>query len=168
LVLIFRSVGDRFDLGKSSISVCFKRVTKILCDLSPRIIKWPEGKRLRRAKEKILSNRWFTKCDWHSRWNFYSNKSTNRRSPVLYHQKMQLCSCIARNLRFVFKIYRCFVGYPGSVSDTRIFKNSHIYQHIVRNVELYFPNHEYILGDKAYPILPWCIPPYIDGGAKTL
>jgi hypothetical protein len=61
-----------------------------------------------------------------------------------------------------------FVGFPGLVTDTRIFKNSYIYQQIVRNVELYFPNHEYILGDNAYPIVPWCIPPYIDGGAKTL
>lgn len=62
------------------------------------------------------------------------------------------------------KFIDCFVGYPSSVSDIRIFKNSDIYKDIISNLQHYFPNGEFLLGDKAYPVLEWLIPPYIDRG----
>lgn len=31
----------------------------------------------------------------------------------------------------------------------------------------YFPHNEYIIGDKAYPVLSWCIPPYVNRGNLT-
>ncbi|KYN09508.1 hypothetical protein ALC57_18376 [Trachymyrmex cornetzi] len=36
-----------------------------------------------------------------------------------------------------------------------------------RNKRNFFSHNEYILGDKAYPVLSWCIPPYIDRGNLT-
>ncbi|XP_029340963.1 uncharacterized protein LOC115033103 [Acyrthosiphon pisum] len=38
----FRSVSDRFDIGKSSLHDSFVRVTTVLHRLSPTIINWPE------------------------------------------------------------------------------------------------------------------------------
>ncbi|XP_028048791.1 protein ANTAGONIST OF LIKE HETEROCHROMATIN PROTEIN 1 [Monomorium pharaonis] len=32
---------------------------------------------------------------------------------------------------------------------------------------LFFPNNEFIIGDKAYPVLPWCIAPYVNRGNMT-
>lgn len=49
---ICRSVGERFDISKSSLSVCFMRVTNLLCGLARRVINWPTGERLRQVKEK--------------------------------------------------------------------------------------------------------------------
>lgn len=37
----------------------------------------------------------------------------------------------------------------------------------MNNNQAYFPNNEYIVGDKAYPVLSWCIPPYVDRGNLT-
>ncbi|XP_018402145.1 PREDICTED: putative nuclease HARBI1 [Cyphomyrmex costatus] len=65
------------------------------------------------------------------------------------------------------KFVDCFVGYPGLVHDARIFRNSDIYHLICENVNKYFPGNEFILADKAYPVLKWCIPPYIDRGNLT-
>lgn len=48
----------------------------------------------------------------------------------------------------------CFAGYPGSVDDRRIFRNSELYLDAEHNVNALFPNGEYIIGDKAYPVLP--------------
>jgi hypothetical protein len=53
-----------------------------------------------------------------------------------------------------------FIGYPVSVNDTRIFKNSHIYHAVRNNMIPYFQEDDFIIGDKACPVLPWCIPPY--------
>ena len=36
-----------------------------------------------------------------------------------------------------------------------------------QNVAMYFDNDEKILGDKAYPVESWCIPPFIDRGNLT-
>lgn len=62
------------------------------------------------------------------------------------------------------KFTDCFVGYPGSVSDTRIFRNSNIYHGICADRRRYFPNGEFLIGDKAYPVLDFLVPPYIDRG----
>lgn len=32
------------------------------------------------------------------------------------------------------------------------------------NTNRYFPGNQFLLGDKAYPVLQWLIPPYIDRG----
>lgn len=55
----------------------------------------------------------------------------------------------------------CFVGYPGSVGDRRIFENSPIFKNIQRSRTQYFPSKEYIIADKAYPVFDWCQAPYI-------
>ncbi|XP_032668363.1 protein ALP1-like [Odontomachus brunneus] len=61
----------------------------------------------------------------------------------------------------------CFAGYPGSVGDYRIFRNSDIYKEVRRNIPPFFPKDEYIIGDKAYPVLTWCIPPFRDNERLT-
>ncbi|XP_018363192.1 PREDICTED: putative nuclease HARBI1 [Trachymyrmex cornetzi] len=61
----------------------------------------------------------------------------------------------------------CFVGYPGSVGDYRIFRNSDLYKEVSRDSSIFFPNGEFIVGDKAYPVLTWCIPPFRDNGRLT-
>lgn len=62
----------------------------------------------------------------------------------------------------------CFAGYPGSVGDIRVFRNSDLWSEVQRNRQLYFPNEEYIIGDKAYPVLRWCISPFRDRGNLTV
>ncbi|XP_025154404.1 putative nuclease HARBI1 isoform X2 [Harpegnathos saltator] len=68
--------------------------------------------------------------------------------------------------RLIFR--NCFVGFAGSVHDKRIFTRSYLWSEIHRNQEKYFPHNQYIIGDKAYPVLQWCIPPYIDRGNLTI
>ncbi|KAF0708543.1 putative nuclease HARBI1, partial [Aphis craccivora] len=50
------------------------------------------------------------------------------------------------------------------VGDRRIFTNSLIYERILQNKNRYAPGQYFIAADTAYPILEWCIPPYIDRG----
>lgn len=66
------------------------------------------------------------------------------------------------------KFLDCFVGYPGSVSDTRIFRNSDIYNSINEDQERYLSENEFIIDDKAYPVLPWSIAPYIVRGIQNI
>jgi len=62
-----------------------------------------------------------------------------------------------------------FVGFAGSVHDARIFRNSDLWRaaNKTANKNVFFPNNEFIIGDKAYPILSWCLAPYINRGNLT-
>jgi len=69
---------------------------------------------------------------------------------------------------FAMQIFtNCFVGVSGSVNDSRIFRNSNLWMFVKENRTKFFPGNEYIIGDKAYPVLLWCIPPYINKGNLT-
>lgn len=47
----------------------------------------------------------------------------------------------------------CFAGYASSVNDMRIFRNSDLWREVHNNYHYFFPMQEYIIGDKAYPVL---------------
>lgn len=63
---------------------------------------------------------------------------------------------------FELKFINCFAGYPSSVSDVRIFKNSPIFTKIKNTYTQYFDHGQYIIGDRAYPCTKFCLPPYIE------
>lgn len=64
-------------------------------------------------------------------------------------------------------ILDCFAGYPSRVSYIRIFRNSPIYEEFMNHPNNYFDERQFIIGDKAYPVLQWCIFPYIKRGNVT-
>ncbi|XP_018374632.1 PREDICTED: putative nuclease HARBI1 [Trachymyrmex cornetzi] len=61
----------------------------------------------------------------------------------------------------------CYAGYPGSVGDLRVFRNSDLWNCVNRNLQYFFPNQEFIIGNKAYPVLGWCLTAYKDNGHLT-
>ncbi|KAL4719201.1 hypothetical protein ACJJTC_019372 [Scirpophaga incertulas] len=52
----YRSVAERFDMGKSSLHHSFMVVVKLLNSLSNKIIKWPTGYKLTEIEEKFKSD----------------------------------------------------------------------------------------------------------------
>nr|XP_048696234.1 uncharacterized protein LOC125632320 [Caretta caretta] len=60
------------------------------------------------------------------------------------------------------------VGWPGKVHDAYIFRNAGLFEHLQEGT--YFPDHKItigdiempivILGDPAYPLMPWLMKPY--------
>lgn len=57
-----------------------------------------------------------------------------------------------------------FVGWPGSSHDARVFKNSPLF---LDSAEKVIPKNKYILGDAAYPLLPWLMTPFKDYGTLS-
>jgi len=51
IFLLGRSVGERFDMGKSSLSISFMRVIDALNDIAGNVIEWPRGEKATRVKE---------------------------------------------------------------------------------------------------------------------
>jgi len=61
------------------------------------------------------------------------------------------------------KFTDCYVGWPSSVHDSRVLRNSAIHEHSAS----YFKPHFYMLGDPAYPVRPWLMVGYKENGKLT-
>jgi hypothetical protein len=132
-------------MSKSSLSRCFFRVTRALNELAALFIKWPQEQEKERVKQDFENIANIPNILGAVDGTFIVIKAPKEDSETYITRKC----------------------YPGSVSDTRIFRNSDIYQKVMLNMNNYFPNDEFIIGDKAYPVLPWCMSPYINRGALT-
>lgn len=130
--------------------------------IAPDIIKWPG-----RAERAMIKNAFLRMAGLNGVVGAidgtYVPIKAPRENPEVYVNRkcfhaITLQGICVPSLKFI----DCFAGYPSSVSDIRVFRNSDIYSEFCNNTGNYFDADEYIIGDKAYPVYNWCIPPYID------
>ena len=155
-------------MTKSILSRGFDRIVRILNKLAPLIIKWPTENEMRDICRKFQQKAGipnvigaidgtYVKIDAPKE---HPEEYINRK--CIYGITLQaLCDS---NLKFL----DCFAGYPSSVHDVRIFRNSDLYKDVTAHKQRFFPENHIILGDKAYPCLSWCIPPYRNNGRLTI
>lgn len=151
-------------MGKSSLFVCFERFITALNGIAPQVIKWPT------IHSRPLIENGFQRFSGMEGVigaidGTYVKIKAPRVNPQVYVNRkcfhgITLQAIAVSSLQFT----NCYTGYPSSVSDVRIFRNSDIHSEFMDNNQQYFGENEFILGDKAYPLFPWLIPPYIDRG----
>lgn len=163
----YRSVGEKFDMGKSSLSVSFFRIVNLIILNASNVIIWPHGEELERQKELFFRMANIPNVIGAVDGTFIPIKAPKEDAKVYVTRKCNYAITMQAITNAELKFTDVFVGYPGSVSDTRIFRNSDIFINIMKNPKFYFPNDEHILGDKAYPLLTWCVEPYINRGCLT-
>ena len=76
---------------------------------------------------------------------------------------MNLQAVCTNDLKFI----DCYAGWPGSVHDARVLKNSPLYRDASLDPNRLFPGDRHILGDSAYPLKEWLLTPYRDNGHLT-
>jgi len=155
-------VANRFDFGKSSLADAFVKIIHAMYEIAPDIIKWPHGETIDIIKGKFKSFAGIENVIGAVDGTYIRIKASKKDAKVYNTRKCFYAftlQCISEpSLKFI----DAFIGYPGSVSDRRIFTQSNIYKNIELNLEHYFDNESFILGDKAYPLKTWCIPPFIE------
>ncbi|KAF7996136.1 hypothetical protein HCN44_010802 [Aphidius gifuensis] len=163
----YRSIGDRFDMGKSSLFHSFQLVVQALNEIAPRVITWPSPERRQVIRQHLEEAGGLPNVVGAIDGTFIRIKAPRDDKEVYVTRKC----CYAYTLQGIcdheLKFIDVFSGYPGSVSDIRIFENSHIYHDIIGNQGQYFSQGEFIIGDKAYPVFDWCVAPFIDRGNLT-
>lgn len=60
-----------------------------------------------------------------------------------------------------------YCGEPGSLHDARVLRRFFFYNAANDNKEMLFSQNTFIIGDSAYPSLPWLVPPFRDNGHLT-
>lgn len=149
-------------MGKASVSDWFFRVIRALYELAPRLIKWPSaGDQRTVIKEKFKRFANIKHAIGAVDGTFIPIKKPEKHAETYLTRKCNYAFTLQGVSEPSLKFTNTFIGYPGSVSDYRIFTNSLIYRRIIENPGIYFSDEEYILGDKAYPLTNWCLTPYI-------
>ncbi|XP_024894120.1 protein ALP1-like isoform X2 [Temnothorax curvispinosus] len=163
----YRSVGERFDLAKSSLNKSFMRVVECLNDISGQIILWPRGQDLDRVKADFNQNSLLRGIIGAIDGTHILIKAPKIDSQYYRTYKKTYAIILQAVCDARMKFTDCFAGFAGSVGDLRVFRNSDLWREIQIDKQSFFPNDEFIIGDKAYPVLTWCISPYIDRGQLT-
>ena len=159
-----RSVSDRFNVTKSSVFTCVNQVCRALKNnLTSQVIVWPTQEQAQVIMDGFQNHRGLPgvrgaidgshipirapqECpeNYINRKNFHSVNLT----AICDHEMCFL---------------DCYAGWPGSVHDSRVFKNSDLYQ----TVHNKFQDDSYLLGDSAYTLETWMMTLFKDHGNLT-
>ncbi|XP_032688009.1 protein ALP1-like [Odontomachus brunneus] len=156
----YRDVADRFDVTLNSLYNIISRVTQFIMLLAPNIIKYPT------LAEKEESATFYRAKNGYPRIIGAIDGSHIRidkpiEDPESYINRKQYFSLhLQGTVNHKMKFIDVFIGYPGSVHDARVFKNSSLRNDLH---ELCADNYV-LLGDSAYPCLKELIVPYKDNG----
>ena len=161
-------LSEKYDLTESSTHRCFHRVcTAIKNHLTPTIICWPRVENMAEQEAAFEEHRGFPGVlgaidGCHipiSAPRFCPENYVNRKG---WHS-VNLQAVCSHDLKFI----DCYTGWPGSVHDARVLRNSPVFMDATDDPNLLFPGDRHILGDSAYPLADWLLTPYRDNGHLT-
>ena len=172
----FRTIAALFGIGRSTAGeIVVDTCDAINCNLMQRYVRVPQNECLQEIVE-----------GFQSRWGFPQTVGAvdGTHIPILrpqesssdYYNRKGYHSILMQGVvdfRGLFMDVN--IGWPGKVHDARVFVNSSFYHNA--NSGNLFPNWSrslegvdvplIVLGDPAYPLLPWLMKPYQENSATT-
>lgn len=82
-------------------------------------------------------------------------------------QSLKIFLLICKLLFMLICFRNIYCDEPGSLHDARAFRRSVLYETAMTDKRILFPGETFLLGDSAYPSLPWLVPPFRDNGHLT-
>ena len=159
----FRQIADRFGVSESSAHSTVRRIcTGLLLHLRKVVITWPCGMRFSEVKTGFKAIKGFPNvigaidgC------HIPIKPPSDDRDSYINRKKfpsLLLQAVCDHQMCFV----DCYCGWPGSVHDARVLRNSDLFNRALSHPAEVFPEESHILGDAAYPLKLWLLTPYRD------
>ncbi|CAH2088329.1 unnamed protein product [Euphydryas editha] len=140
----YRSVCDRFNVGRATAVRAVRRVTRALFKRAPfgfpKIIGAIDGTHIRINATKEDQRAYVNRKGYHS----------------IHLQLVCDHRCLITN---------CYAGHPGSIHDQRVFRISEVSEFL--NDEQKFPSDSHLVGDAAYELQQHLMTPFRDNGFLT-
>ena len=171
-----RKVASAFGIGKSTVSVIIRRVTKaISVHLAPKYIQIP-------STEKEVEEMVGQFYEWHGFPQCLgavdgTHIATKRPSVTFSSDFVKRKGHFTLNCQaaadYSYRFFDVVIKWPGSVHDARIFANSSLNEALRNGIIPKCENFIFrsedtvpicILGDPAYPLLPFLMKEYANGG----
>ena len=161
----YEVIGQKFHISKGATKYCIKRVLIAVLSMRDSFIIWPNAEERQRIAESFLGLHGFPNCigaidgtyvglcerpswcgqDYYNRKCFYGV------------QAQIICDHNGR----ILDIYS---GWPSSVHDNRVWRNSSIY----KNPTSYFSNGQYLVSDSALTSSTYIVPAFKCGPGLSL
>jgi len=161
----YRSICDRFNVGRATAVRAVRRITRALFLNSQTFIKWPTGDHATRIMQGFRESSGFPNTigaidGTHIRIDAPKENPADYVNRKGFHSIQLQLVCDHRTL-----ITHCYAGHPGSVHDQRVFRQSEVANYL--NDEEKFPADSHLLGDAAYEIHQHLLTPFRDNGHLT-
>lgn len=172
----FRSIGHLFGIGKSTCVRIVREVTEaIVKHLLPKYIQIPSGNRLLKVISGFERRSGFPQVGGivdGTHVSILAPKSNHTDYYSRHHCHTIILQAIVDD---DYKFTNVCIGWPGKAHDARIFKNSKAFikgekNELFENVNRTISGFEVpvlLLGDPAYPLLPWVMKSYPGGGLSV-
>ena len=166
-------VADKAALGKSTVHEILRQVCSAISIHLGHLIAWPVGRRLVRTAKGFQSKQWFPNCIGAIDGSHIYVAAPASTIVAADHRNRNKSFSILLQGVVDSKCYFTSVntGPPGSLHDSAHFKSSELYRKVDEGIMggfhddpltwgggLSFP--PYIVADRGYPLLSWCITPF--------
>ncbi|XP_018359046.1 PREDICTED: putative nuclease HARBI1 [Trachymyrmex cornetzi] len=162
-----RTISDRFDISISSVFRIIRRVIAWILTKLDDVIKWPQQHNISTVCARFFIKKGIRRvlgtidCT-----HIRIQKPLVNEIPYCNRKKffsIHLQAVVDSDMRFT----NVYCGEPGSLHDARVLRRSTLYEIANEDKEILFPNNTFVLGDSAYPLLSWLVPPFRDNGHLT-
>ncbi|KAH8029102.1 hypothetical protein HPB51_022666 [Rhipicephalus microplus] len=153
-----RQVG----VSESTVHVAIRRVLDFLLSISEREIRWPNDEEAARNKRAFRA---LGRCDGVEAGlpdviGAIDGCHVRITRPTVceedYYNRKKFHSIILQAVCDADMVFTdVFVGFPGRAHDARVLEESFLFEEAASRYD-----GGYLLGDAAYPLLPWLLPPY--------
>ena len=166
-------VADKAALGKSTVYEILRQVCPAICTHFGHLIAWPTGHRLMRTVAGFQAKQWFPNCMGAiDGSHIYVSAPSNTIVAADHRNRYKSFSILLQGV-VDSKCYFTSIntGPPGSLHDSAHFKSTEMYRKVEEGIMggfhddpltwgtgLSFP--PYIVADRGYPLLSWCITPF--------
>lgn len=161
----YRDVADRFGVTLDTLYKIVSRVSNFLIEMSRDVIKLPNAQQKEITRIHFLNTKKFPGVIGAvDGTHIEIDRPNHKDDPDSYYtRKKRFAIHVQGVVDHTKKFIHIFLGYPGSVHDARVFRESDLFP-VLPNL---CSDHEYILADSAYPLLKHVIVPYRDNGHLT-
>jgi len=159
------AIAHKFGVSDSSVHRCVHELVNVIYeDLQAAFIKWPKGQYdetvIAGFHEKQRIHNVIGAIDGsHIKISSPSKQPADYVNRKNYHSIIMQAVC-GHNMTFT----DVYVGWPGSVHDARVYRNSPLGQAAAQQPDAVFPNGRFLVGDAAYPLSEHLITPFKETG----
>ena len=174
----YRTVGHLFGVTRNTVCVIVHETcTAIVKKLLPVYVQFPEGNGLVQVMDGFKQNFGIPQCAGSIDGSHVPVTPPCMNHTDYYNRKGWYSMLIQAVVDHEYLFRNLCIGWPGSVHDARVLANSSLYKKVINGqIFLGIGNHAqiqghpirpFLVGDSAYPLLPWLIKPFSFSSSLT-